>query len=149
MTRANLKDNRYSEPRILHEATNLLVVIGWTPQTVQEAQDIHDNLTNRFKPMIKLVHSLDKAVGEGVTSSDLRAFTTKQGLEFNPELMEESYKDKVARHDSESPGHVVCTTDLGLYSAVRGAAPDGSWTERKSKILLKPKVILDTHLEES
>jgi hypothetical protein len=104
---------------------------------------------------------LNKALGEEITSGDVEAIYVPPDVEFDEVTMEETFKSSTDAVSSSPPKAkpaengkrkgvdrqpVLCTTDLGLHRSVK-ASMNGQiqWQET---ILVKPKVVLESQLEE-
>lgn len=82
--------------------------------------------------IINLTIRLQDAVGEAVTSMDIKAYSLAPGDRFDENFMEDTYGSA-----SESVGELVSgTTELGLTRCIGN----------QTTLLVKPKVILRTAL---
>jgi len=91
---------------------------------------------------------LHRAVGEEITSCEMEVAYLLPDTVFNHSTMNDAFgKDSTKTDASLVKGErILCTTDLGLVSAVKETA-DGKPRWRET-ILLKPRVLLESALEE-
>ncbi|THH07992.1 hypothetical protein EW146_g9134 [Bondarzewia mesenterica] len=94
-----------------------------------------------IREVISLSLKLNKAVGEGITSSMISPIVIEGGEAFDIGSMEESYSDNNGEPNGEMMAApvVMCTTSIGLRKRVQKA--NG---RRETTILLKPQVALET-----
>jgi len=92
---------------------------------------------DRMATIGKLAFRLNKAVGEEVISGDLQAVCIPPDTRFDPTTMDDTYAKEPHANNT---GLVLCTCGLGLSRYVK---VEGTF------ILLKPKIILDSLLEEN
>jgi hypothetical protein len=111
------------------------------------------NLEPRLQQIAQLAIQLDKAMGEGVMSMDLKTDIVGPGCEFDEGQMEDAFEEPLSKKWGKNSGskdqnrpkkRVFCTTALGLYSdghprSTTSEADTGS----SSTILLKPKVMAE------
>ncbi|KAF8871914.1 hypothetical protein CPB85DRAFT_1445283 [Mucidula mucida] len=99
----------------------------------------------RFLPglqrVVKDIVTLDRAMGEGLMSTDAELVTISGGEIYDKSFMENGFTGDGDRDGGNSDGggnaaKVVCTTDLGLQAGGRGGRGAGT------QLLLKPKVVL-------
>ena len=88
--------------------------------------------------------------GERIISRDLFVDTAEPGALFDPSRMVDEWADsKGVDHHRVNPRPVLCTTQLGLVREERKATGSGDGEEGiVTVILLKPKVVLTSLLEE-
>lgn len=87
----------------------------------------------RLEIIANLVLRLQAAVGEDVTSGDMKTYTVASNVEFNPSTMDDVFSEGRGSPSAERGGRVAGTTDIGLQRSVRGSDP---------VIVSKPKVVL-------
>ena len=122
---------------------NIVVTAGIEKSTEAAHKRIMGHISNQLTRVTKLSSQLNKTIGEGTTSSDLKISHVAPNVLYNSETMVS---------DSEQGSlqeHVLCTTDLGLALVERlpgGDEANGeSWRE---SVLLKPRVILPSDIED-
>jgi hypothetical protein len=138
------EESQVPEPLITHffnNFTNILVVAGCKETPPQ----IHEMITTKFMEGLvkisRLAIRINKARGEDITSCEIEAAFLFPTVVFNPSTMDDAFGRVCA---AEEP--ILCTTDLGLVCAVK---VDGAGELRwKETILLKPRVLLESGLEE-
>ncbi|KAJ7053153.1 hypothetical protein C8F01DRAFT_1260810 [Mycena amicta] len=93
----------------------------------------------RIGTLVSLARGLNRAVGAEVTLCELKTTSATPGVAFDPDTMALVEEQNGEAGKAET---VVCTCELGL---ARADKLDGVWTRT---ILLKPKVILESGVEE-
>lgn len=103
----------------------------------------------------RLALDFQRVTGESIVSRDLFAVVARNGAIFDPNRMTDEWADprRSKRSVDTRPLAVLCTTQLGLIreeivrskAAVEGG--DEQW-EVTSTVLIKPRVVLTTMLEE-
>ncbi|TFK22624.1 hypothetical protein FA15DRAFT_681565 [Coprinopsis marcescibilis] len=136
---------------------------------------LHDKIISTFSSQLHVIlaHAkrINTAVGESVTSCDLEALYIAPDVLFNDETMEDASgvhdatpnstpvksrngkkvveggkgKRSGQLEDDRQKDRVLCTTDLGLVRAEKIPSTRGEW---KESVLLKPKVILVSGIQE-
>jgi len=118
---------------------DILSLAGW-PNHLQENREFLARFEARLEQIVALTLRLHKAIGEDITSGELRTGILYPNVEFHPELMEEAFPDDEKMIDGgmdEETHKVMGTTDLGLWRVIDG----------KTTILRRPKVILLSALQ--
>jgi hypothetical protein len=104
-------------------------------------------LKNNLQWMTKSTLELRTAVLQQVSWSEMEVFLIPEGQNFDPRIMtDDSDNGRKGASSSVNGGVVFCTTDLGLMNS-RGVTNEGG-TELVEEILLKPKVLLQSNVEE-
>ncbi|KAG5644297.1 hypothetical protein DXG03_008715 [Asterophora parasitica] len=136
-------------------ALSRLVVASWTGHNEESLKGIYrvifekeptklpDNLQSRLSMIVTLMLCLRTAIGESVTSMDIMPCIIKEGSEFNPEVMDDTYADERGPAGRSKDGERVAgSTELGLRSLVRINQ------STQEALMLKHKVILSSALKE-
>ncbi|CDO71988.1 hypothetical protein BN946_scf184943.g23 [Trametes cinnabarina] len=135
-----------------HLADVLIACGVRTPADNVQKTLFHD-FSSSLYDVISIAVEFQTVTGERVVSHDLLASTVDPGIRFVPERMDDDWSNPGPSRISSSVGQTVqCTTHLGLTSnrtldvssstAASGARPF------REVILLKPKVVLDTTLNQ-
>jgi hypothetical protein len=134
ITRSQTKvspDDPYVLNFLAEEIANVLALTGWSRRRLNE-QNLLDKFQIRLAIIVNMVLRLRTAVGEDVTSGDLKTYTVLSNTEFDRRIMDDGFPQ-----DRGGPvtatGCVAGTTDIGLQRSVKGSSP---------LILSKPKVVL-------
>lgn len=84
-------------------------------------------------------------VREGTMSTDFQLVYVEHSRDFRPDTMENAYEGY-----GPSLGIVLCTTDLGIRCYTqkeRTAGEGGSQSTVERRIILKPKVVLESVID--
>lgn len=132
--------------RITYFLSMVLSVSGWTGGASADCGNTYLHAVGqRFLPglqrVVKDIVTLDRAMGEGLMSTDAELVTISGGEIYDKSFMENGFTGDGDRDGGNSDGggnaaKVVCTTDLGLQAGGRGGRGAGT------QLLLKPKVVL-------
>ncbi|KAJ6483642.1 hypothetical protein DFH09DRAFT_1461450 [Mycena vulgaris] len=116
---------------------NVLLAAGFRSSAAALHELVGTRFADRIGALVRLARGLNKAVGAEVTACELKALSAAPGVLFDAEAMVDIVDG------APQPGEaVLCTCELGLS---RSDKVDGAWTKR---ILLRPKVVLPSGLEE-
>lgn len=145
MTRAQTKTGNVPEvARLLLESVfTVLRAAGWSPDDLEALKEIENKFGDTFALISKLALALDKATGEGVTSTHLQVLLPRAGDDFDPETMVDVYQEGVLPKSNRPRHRISCVSDMGLSRTNRGVTIDGG-SQVEIKVILKPKVLLDT-----
>ncbi|KAJ7214795.1 hypothetical protein GGX14DRAFT_562826 [Mycena pura] len=116
---------------------NVLLTAGFKSSAAALHALVSQRFADRIAAVVRLALGLNKAVGAEVTACELKALSAAPGVLYDAETMVDIV-DGVPQPDET----VLCTCELGLS---RSDKIDGTWTK---SILLKPKVVLPSGLEE-
>lgn len=105
-----------------------------------------DKYAEKINIIINAALHLKRVLGEHVISSDLDVVNFKGGEIFDPSLMDASGGQGFSLSMQEKVA-VLCTTELGLRREVKGF--ENGREIMDVKILLKPKVVLETDIVQS
>ncbi|TFK45168.1 hypothetical protein BDQ12DRAFT_674251 [Crucibulum laeve] len=145
LTRIHLQRMLAHEPDLSIYMVDAFVHVLITAGLRDSAAVLHERIMSEFLDRILLILRaavrLNKIIGEGITSCDLEVFYVAPDILFNPPTMDDAYGSPAA---SEYEA-VLCTTDLGLVRAERRPGKDAEWNE---SVLLKPKVVLPSGLQD-
>ncbi|KAF8058636.1 hypothetical protein FPV67DRAFT_1676203 [Lyophyllum atratum] len=120
----------------------VLILAGYSPQDTKTT--LPDSFQEGLSVVNNLVLRLRTAIGEQVTSMDIGAFAVRSGVIFNPEEMDDTYAEERRVGGKNKAGERVAgSTELGLTSRVKVGE------EIQTAVMLKPKVILCSALEEN
>ncbi|KAJ7905236.1 hypothetical protein B0H13DRAFT_1881244 [Mycena leptocephala] len=116
---------------------NVLLTAGFKSSSAALHALVAQRFADRISALVRLALGLNKAVGAEVTVCELKTLSAAPGVAFDAGTMIDIV-DGAAQ-----PGEaVLCTCELGLS---RSDKIDGVWTKT---VLLKPKVVLPSGLEE-
>ncbi|KAF8333708.1 hypothetical protein F5887DRAFT_921841 [Amanita rubescens] len=110
--------------------SHLLICIGWKVET-RQIKALLEELSVCINEIATFVAKTSKMIREEFVSDDLQVTYVRAGQHFNPSLMD--------AEGQASPGvqaPVLCTAELGLALQNRAGG---------QRMLLKPRVALDTH----
>lgn len=125
----------------LHTTTSAVLVLACLfPGTNDATTHVHEHYASRLETLAGLIHRLDHAIVEGVSSCEYGVLYAGSGQTFQAEWMEDL--DDEGKAPSPS-ARVLGSPELGLMSKVKGVLADGTNVE-DTTLLLKAKVILDT-----
>ncbi|KAF7362884.1 hypothetical protein MVEN_00638400 [Mycena venus] len=141
LTHAHVQELINGEPELgdyfVDAFVNVLLTAGFKSSSAALHALVSQRFADRISALVRLALGLNKAVGSEVTACELKTLSAAPGVTFDAETMIDIV-DGVAQ-----PGEaVLCTCELGLS---RSDKVDGAWTRT---ILLKPKVVLPSGLEE-
>lgn len=123
---------------VVAEVVNVLVLAGF-PQTRLKESGFIGKFKERLVMIVKVALRIHEAIGEGITSGDIRTLVVPLGEAFHPQFMDDAFSENTLANAREAPGQqIIGTTDIGLQRVTRGSA---------SNILKKPKVVLSSALE--
>lgn len=95
----------------------------------------------RIDILVKSALQLNRAIGQAITSCELKVVCLPPDTLFDPATMGDSFGRDLSKGKAAAEA-VLCTTDLGL---LRAEKVQGIWQET---ILMKPKAVLQSGLEE-
>ncbi|KAH8818664.1 hypothetical protein DL96DRAFT_1714960 [Flagelloscypha sp. PMI_526] len=125
--------DQFSTPLI-----QLLRVLGWN----KHGREARDALLSEYRDRLVVICSatmkINKLFGEHISSVDLEIKRIQGGDEFDPSRMVDEYEENGVSQV------VFGTTDLGI---VQGERQDGKGVPNKRFMLMKPKVVLVSTLE--
>jgi len=127
-------------PGLVAELGDILVTAGHEEDIERLKQRITDRFAGRLGTVLKLAQELNRQIGQGITSCDLELLYVFPDTVFNNKDMEDALQSAGSTRKKE---RIICTTDLGLGRSERTRASGRKWS-----VLLKPKVILPSGLEE-
>ncbi|KAG6901745.1 hypothetical protein C0995_008310 [Termitomyces sp. Mi166 len=124
---------------IVHSVKSVLIVTGIN------YRPFSDQFQEKLATINALSLRLRSSIGQHITSMEIRPFTIEPGITFDPGEMDDTYAEE---RNSKSMAvevreRVAGSTELGLISQVREI--DG---KVKTKVMLKPKVVLCSALTE-
>jgi len=124
---------------------NVLIVAGWSTRE----PDQQHQFERRLPPIFKAVQDLRKALGEGVTSTDVEVVIIDPGEVFKPAYMEDGYGDARASsgNGKKTPEKVSGTTGLGLHKISMKRTSKGPVPQLE--MVLFPKVVLEGTVKEA
>lgn len=114
------------------------MAIGFGSDQALVQDVIRSEFGDRMGRIGSLALELNKAIGEGIVSSDIEPIYVAPGVAFDPAVMDD---DELFTNDpQDSPLEsetILCTTRLGLLWTGEGSA-ESRWDE---KILLRPRIV--------
>ncbi|KAF4567376.1 hypothetical protein EYR40_006375 [Pleurotus pulmonarius] len=118
--------------------SNILMAIGFGSDQAQMQDVIRSEFGDRMGKIGSLALDLNKAIGEGIVSSEIEPIYVAPGVAFDPAVMDddELFTNDLPDSPSESET-ILCTTRLGLLWTGEGSA-ESRWDE---KILLRPRIV--------
>jgi hypothetical protein len=132
---------------------SILITAGWKGNMQQVRHTVMAKFSGRLAEVAKLAVQLNRAVGDDSTLGDLEVISLDQGIKFDSEKMDRAYGESSPERDEdeESGEDILCTSELGLRRVAK--VGDREMTESQEGwddiILLKPKVVLLSDLEEA
>ena len=113
------------------------------------SQEVSDELLLNLTSITKSILELRIAIGEKTLFYELEAFFHPFGIPFDPASMEDSFGSS-RKSASEEMGdrQILCTTDLGLKRTVAKFVSIEQETTFEVDILLMPKVVLQSVLDD-
>ncbi|KAJ6452150.1 hypothetical protein C8R47DRAFT_1229573 [Mycena vitilis] len=141
LTHAHVQELIHGEPELsdyfVDAFVNVLLSAGFKSSSAALHALVAQRFADRISSLVRLALGLNKAIGAEVTACELKALSAAPGVPFDADAMIDLV-DAIAQ-----PGEtVLCTCELGLC---RSDKIDGTW---RKTILLKPKVVLPSGLEE-
>ena len=123
---------------------SVLVIAGWS---TREPEHQHQ-FERRLPPIFEAIQDLRKALGEDVTSMDMKVVIIDPGEAFQPTYMEDAwYWDARAGSGKKTPEKVSGTTGLGLHKISMKHMSKGPVPY--SELVLFPKVALEGMVKEA
>ncbi|KAK7058100.1 hypothetical protein R3P38DRAFT_2844320 [Favolaschia claudopus] len=116
---------------------NVLLTAGFRSSSAALHAIVGERFGATISALVRLALGLNKAIGTEVTACELKALSATPGVQYEPATMIDVVDGAVQHGET-----VLCTCELGLSRADK---IDGVWTRN---ILLKPKVVLPSGLEE-
>jgi hypothetical protein len=141
--------------RLMSVTGQIFVITGCLQPNDDASERIRAfNLEPRLQQIAQLAIQLDKAIGEGLMSMDLKTDIVRQGYEFDERWMEDAFDEPLSKKRGKSSSskdlnrpkkRIFCTTALGLYSDghPRSAAGETNSGSSSRTMLLKPKVMAE------
>ena len=145
---AEEKARQSTAERILAEhITDILVGCGVFESPEQLLDEIKRSFSEALHEIVRLALEFQRITGEHVVSRDLVAVVVPVGVAFDSGHMVDEWADpRKSSRDLEARS-VLCTTQLGVIREESRSKED-SELEISSTVLLKPKVVLTSMLEE-
>jgi hypothetical protein len=130
---------------------SILITAGWKGNIQQVRHAIMTKFSGRLEEVAKLAVQLNKAVANDSTLSDLEVVCLDQGIKFDSAKMDRAYGESLPAKDAdeESGEDILCTSELGLRRVAKLGEISESEEGWDDIILLKPKVVLLSDLEET
>ena len=131
----------------LHIADILLVRgVAAGPQDLRT--EVGSSYADALREIVHLSLEFQRITGEGIISRDLLMLAPRSGKPFDPSRMINECADpKNARHGDDTYP-VLCTTQLGLVREEKKATEGGGKEATTAVVLLKPKIVLTSFLDE-
>ena len=141
-----LDSQTYSD-QVLDMVIGLLCLCGWSLNSPRSQKAILA-MQQMIKALEKLWQQLKSATKEGITTADIDVFVIDFDRLYDESKMEDSYSDSTSSKSTAiaPETRVLCTVGLGLKRTVVkrvAGTPEKHWD-----ILMKPKVVLKTALQE-
>lgn len=124
---------------------NVLITAGYQEKPAALQDRIMNDFAGRITVILQTAQRLNRSIGEGVTSCDLEALYISPSVSYDPTTMEDAFETTPKDKATTTPENVLCTTDLGLVRAEKVSGAVGEWQEL---VLLKPKVVLPSGLDD-
>lgn len=124
---------------------NVLITAGYQEKPAALQDRIMNDFAGRIRVILQAAQRLNRSIGEGVTSCDLEALYIAPSVSYDPTTMEDAFNETTPKDKATTPEKVLCTTDLGLVRAEKVSGAVGEWQEL---VLLKPKVVLPSGLDD-
>jgi hypothetical protein len=129
---------------------NILVTAGWKGSLQNIRQTVMARFSSRLNIAAKMAIRLNKAIGEEITSSDLEIIYIENDVAFDPTRMDNAYAEgTTAKEKVMAAENILCTSELGLRRMVKEKEAKSTESSRNEIVLLKPKVVLLSELEEA
>ena len=123
---------------------NVLITAGYQEKPAALQDRIMNDFAGRIRVILQGAQRLNRSIGEGVTSCDLEALYIAPTVSYDSTTMEDAF-ETTPKDKATTPEKVLCTTDLGLVRAEKVSGSVGEWQEL---VLLKPKVVLPSGLDD-
>jgi len=120
---------------------SVLITAGIRANPVELTERITTAFAERIDILVKSALQLNKAIGQGITSCELKIICLPPDALFDPATMDDAFGRDLSKGKAAEET-ILCTTDLGL---LRAEKVQGIWEET---ILIKPKVVLESGLIE-
>lgn len=132
---------------LLGYLSNSLAVCGVKCRDIKGiSEDVDRRRGDDIKNIIRLTLTARETIGVKIVSKDFEPFVARPGVKFDPEQMEEEFKDRDTKEQKfrSSTGAVACTVEVGLRKCEKRAGE----SESKLTVPLKAKVILENQIRE-
>ncbi len=140
-----LDSQTYSD-QALDMVIGLLCLCGWSLNSPRSQKAILV-MQKMIKALEKSFQHLKSTTKEGITTADIDVFVIDFDRSYDDSKMEDNYSSSKSATQIVSEMRVLCTVGLGLkrtvVKRVAGMPPEKHWD-----ILMKPKVVLKTVLQE-
>ena len=124
----------------------LLCLCGWSPNSPRSQEAILV-VQKMVKTLEKSFHQLNSATKEGITTADIDVLVVNFDRSYDDSKMEDIYSSSKSATQIVPEMRVLCTVGLGLKRTVMKHVA-GMPPEKYRDILMKPKVVLKTALQE-
>ncbi|KAJ8518141.1 hypothetical protein ONZ45_g4738 [Pleurotus djamor] len=142
LTRTHVQRMVKTKPDIseyfLDAFSNILMAVGFAGQQDSMQAFITSEFGAQMGSIGQLALELNKAIGEGLISTDIEPIYVSPGVPFDPAVMDDD--EHFADHFEdlgEEEESVLCTTEMGLLCTVEGHGLSRS----DEKILQRPRVV--------
>ncbi|PIL34594.1 hypothetical protein GSI_03373 [Ganoderma sinense ZZ0214-1] len=131
---------------LMGRITDILLICGIAGAPQELRREVEDSYADAIREIVHKSLEFQRITGEGIISRDLLVVDTKPGEPFNPSCMVDEWADPKKARRRVEPRPVLCTTQLGLVREEKKVI--GGEEAIARVVLLKPKVVLTSFLEE-
>lgn len=148
LTRANMLEQRsdmvsHATQSLADAIAKVLVVAGWKEGLSQMNDKVMKKFGERLTTVASSAVSLNKVMGQDLTSAEFYPLMVRHGHPFVHDVMEDALGEPTMGAQSII-GRVLCTTDLGLLRQEKVSNGDVN-----TATLLKAKVALDSYFDDA
>ena len=139
-----------AKDELLERITDTLIASGVSTPPQDLFQEVaRSHADDVLREIIRLSHEFQSTTIERIISRDIWVGTVHPGKPFDPSEIVDEWADPKKARSCVNIDPVLCTTQLGVVRAERRASEgSGGEGEISHTVLLKPKVVLTSFLEE-
>ena len=121
---------------------NVLLACGVAEEHTALCAEVQRNSYEAIHDIVQLTLDFRRTISESVISRDTLTTVVPPSHPFNPSAMVDEWAKGTCDAEGEIQGSVLGTTHLGLI------VEEGSGGHGRRNVLLKPRVVLETMLDE-
>jgi hypothetical protein len=127
-------------PLVFDVIVDVLLVAGCQGTKMQIRERLAARFGKKMAILATMAVRLNEAIGEEITSCELKVISMPYGVDFCAKTMDDGYDDGKWHGLAPELPQVLCTTELGLQKEVT-QYDDKVW---QRVVLVKPKIYLDS-----